>query len=174
MGSIVDLKNEIQECIKLIGIAEYELTEDEKMVFDDFFNRSSNRVIENLLERLRHVVSEDKRSAEHSTNFVPRQKFKLTTPAVKFPNSFHEHAILYYLEEKYAEKFVELGFDEIGISNPRLVGSFSNVSDELHLQYTSPDRSKFYKDTSFAYNVEVDVDVRKKEKNMELVRKMAN
>ena len=174
MGSIVALRNEIQEYIKLIGMTEYNLSDEEKMVLDEFFNRSSNRVIENLLERLRHVLSDDKRSMEFSTGFVPRKKFKLATPAVKFPNSFHEHAILYYLEEKYAEKFVELGFDQIGISNPRIVGSLATVSDDLHLQYTSPDRSKFFKDTSFAYGLEVDVDVRKIEKNKELSKKRTN
>ena len=78
MGSIVALRNEIQEYIKLIGMTEYNLSDEEKMVLDEFFNRSSNRVIENLLERLRHVLSDDKRSMEFSTGFVPRKKFKDT------------------------------------------------------------------------------------------------
>ena len=174
MGSIVAMRDEIQEYIKFIGMTEYNLSEEEKMVLDDFFNRSSNRVIENLLERLRHVLGEDKRSMEFSTSFVPRRKFKLVTPAVKFPNCFHEYDVLYYLEGKYAAKFEELGFDQIGISNPRIVNSLATIGDELHLQYTSPDRSKFYKDTSFAYGLEVDVDVRKIEKNKELAKKRAN
>lgn len=174
MGSIVAIRDEIQEYIRLLETADYNLSDEEKMVLDEFFDRSSNRVIENLLERLRHVLGEDKRSMEFSTSFVPRKKFKLVTPAVKFPNSFHEYDVLYYLEGKYAAKFEELGFDQIGISNPRIVNSLATIGDDLHLQYTSSDRNKFYKDTSFAYGLEVDVDVRKVEKNKEFSKKRAN
>lgn len=164
MGSIVAIRDEIQEYIRLLETADYNLSDEEKMVLDEFFDRSSNRVIEGLLERIRSILSDDKRQIEYHSDFVPKKKFKVATPAVKFPNSFHEHDILYYLEGKYAEKFEELGFDQIGIANPRLVSSLSSMDDGLYLQYTSANRQKFFKDTSFGYGLEVDVDVRKIDK----------
>lgn len=161
MGSIIAMRDEIQEYIRLIDMADYNLSLEDKMVLDEFFNKSSNRVIEGLLERVRCVLDDDKRQIEYHSDFVPKKKFKVATPAVKFPNCFHEHEVLYYLEGKYQEKFDEYGFDEIGISRPRLVTSLSSMGEELSLPYTSKDRSKFFKDTSFGYGLEVDVDVRK-------------
>ena len=170
MGSIVSIRDEIKEYIRSMEMIDHEISAEDKKVLDEFFERSSGRVIGSLLERLRYILSDDQKHMQFSSGFIPKKKFKLSSQAVKFPNSFHEHEILYYLESKYAEKFLEYGFDEIGISNPRLVNSLSTMDDELCLQYTSRDREKFYKDTSFTYNIEVDVDVRRLKKNKQLIK----
>lgn len=171
MGSIVTMKNDIQSCIALMSELGYTLSEEEKMVLDEFFERSSDRVITALLERFSHVVNEEKRNVEFHSEFVPKKRFKIFAPAIKFPNGFHDYEVLYYLEAKYAEKFAEWGLEEIGISNPHLVPSFGNVSDEFGLKYSAANTGRFFKDTSINYNLEVDVDYRK-EKGMQLTKKL--
>ena len=94
-------------------------------------------------------------------------------PALKFPNGFHDHEVLYYLEGKYAEKMDELGLSEIGISNPHLVPSFGSVADEFGVKYSAAHTGRFFKDTSINYNLEVDVDYRK-EKGIQLTKKKVN
>lgn len=170
MSSIVAMRDEIKEYIQLLESTGCELSEKDKKVLDEFFERSSGRVIESLLVRLSSILKDDKRQLDFGKGFVPKKKFKISSPAVKFPNSFHEHEVLYYLEGKYVEKFSEYGFDEIGISNPRIVSSLSTIGDDLYLQYTSQDRDKFFKDSSFTYGLEVDVDLRQLKKNKQLIK----
>lgn len=171
MGSIVTMKNDIQSCLELMSELGYTLSEEEKMVLDEYFERSSDRVITALLERFSYVVSDDKRNVDFHSEFVPKKRFKIFAPALKFPNGFHDYEVLYYLEGRYAEKFAELGLEEIGISNPRLVPSFGNVTDELGIKYSSANTGRFFKDTSINYNLEVDVDYRK-EKGIQLTKKI--
>lgn len=171
MGSIVTMKNDIQSCLELMSELGYTLSEEEKMVLDEYFERSSDRVITALLERFSYVVSDDKRNVDFHSEFVPKKRFKIFAPALKFPNGFHDYEVLYYLEGRYAEKFTELGLEEIGISNPRLVPSFGNVTDELGIKYSSANTGRFFKDTSINYNLEVDVDYRK-EKGIQLTKKI--
>ena len=173
MGSIVTMKNDIQSCITLMSDLGYTLSDEEKMVLDEYFERSSDRVITALLERLSHVVTEEKRNVEFHSDFNPKKRFKIFAPALKFPNGFHDHEVLYYLEGKYAEKLDELGLSEIGISNPHLVPSFGNVTDEFGVKYSAAHTGRFFKDTSINYNLEVDVDYRK-EKGMQLTKKKTN
>ena len=71
------------------------------------------------------------------------------------------------------ETSVELGLSEIGISNPHLVPSFGNVTDEFGVKYSAAHTGRFFKDTSINYNLEVDVDYRK-EKGMQLTKKKVN
>ena len=170
MGSIVSIRDEIKEYIRSMEMIDHEISAEDKKVLDEFFERSSGRVIENLLVRLSSILKDDKRQLDFGKSFVPKKKFKISSPAVKFPNSFHEHEVLYYLEGKYLEKFSEYGFDEIGISNPRIVSSLSTIGDDLYLQYTSQDRDKFFKDSSFTYGLEVDVDLRQLKKNKQLIK----
>ena len=173
MGSIVTMKNDIQSCMTLMRDLGYTLSDEEKMVLDEYFNRSSDRVITALLERLSHVVNDDKRNVDFHSEFVPKKRFKIFAPALKFPNGFHDYEVLYYLEGRYAEKFAEFGLEEIGISNPRLVPSFGSVADELGVKYSAAHTGRFFKDTSINYNLEVDVDYRK-EKGMQLTKKKVN
>ena len=171
MGSIVTMKNDIQSCMTLMRDLGYTLSDEEKMVLDEYFNRSSDRVITALLERLSHVVNDDKRNVDFHSEFVPKKRFKIFAPALKFSNGFHDYEVLYYLEGRYAEKFAEFGLEEIGISNPRLVPSFGSVADELGIKYSSANTGRFFKDTSINYNLEVDVDYRK-EKGIQLTKKL--
>ena len=171
MGSIVTMKNDIQSCLELMSELGYTLSEEEKMVLDEYFERSSDRVITALLERFSYVVNDDKRNVDFHSEFVPKKRFKIFAPALKFPNGFHDHEVLYYLEGKYAEKMDELGLSEIGISNPHLVPSFGSVADELGIKYSSANTGRFFKDTSINYNLEVDVDYRK-EKGIQLTKKL--
>lgn len=171
MGSIVTMKNDIQSCLALMSELGYTLSEEEKMVLDEYFERSSDRVITALLERFSYVVNDDKRNVDFHSEFVPKKRFKIFAPALKFPNGFHDYEVLYYLEGRYAEKFAEFGLEEIGISNPRLVPSFGSVADELGIKYSSANTGRFFKDTSINYNLEVDVDYRK-EKGIQLTKKI--
>ena len=164
MGNIIDKKNELLDYVKCLESAEYIISEEEMMILDEFFDKTNDIVISELLDKYSKAIADDKRYLLVDDGFCPKKRFKLTATAIKFPNGFHEHNILYYLEGKYADRFEELGLDEIGISNPHFVHSFSNASEKLHLSYTSPNTRKNFKDTSFAYGLEVDVDVRKKEK----------
>jgi hypothetical protein len=173
MGSIVTMKNDIQSCITLMGELGYTLSEEEKMVLDEYFERSSDRVITALLERFSHIVNDDKRNVEFHQDFLPKKRFKVFAPALKFPNGFHDYEVLYYLEGKYAEKMNEMGLDEICISNPRLVPSFGSVADEFGVKYSAANTGRFFKDTSINYNLEVDVDYRK-EKGIQLTKKKTN
>ena len=70
MGSIVTMKNDIQSCITLMSDLGYTLSDEEKMVLDEYFERSSDRVITALLERLSHVVTEEKRNVEFHSDLV--------------------------------------------------------------------------------------------------------
>lgn len=173
MGSIVTMKNDIQSCITLMRDLGYTLSDEEKMVLDDYFDKSSDRVITALLERFSTIVNEEKRNVEFHSDFVPKKRFKVFAPALKFPNSFHDHEVLYYLEGKYADKMSEMRLDEIGISSPRLVPSFGSVSDDLGIKYSAVHTGRFFKDTSINYNLEVDVDYRK-EKGIQLTKKKIN
>lgn len=173
MGSIVTMKKDIQSCITLMRDLGYTLSDEEKKVLDDYFERCGDRVITALLERLSHVVTEEKRNVESHSDFNPKKRFKIFAPALKFPNCFHDHEVLYYLEAKYTERLDELGLSEIGISNPRLVPSFGNVTDELGVKYSAAHTGRLFKNTSINYNLEVDVDYRK-EKGMQLTKKKSN
>lgn len=164
MTSIEARKTEILECIRCLEKVDYEITEADKIILDDFFDKTSDFVATEILEKLGNVLANSKRSVEHNSNFVLRSKFKLNVPAVKFPNSFHEHSVLYYLEERYADKFDELGFNQLGISNPHFIPSNSNFDESFHLSYSSSHPERFFKDTTFGYGLEVDVDVRKDKK----------
>ncbi len=169
MGSIVTMKKDIQDCLSIMRELGYTLSEEEKMVLDEFFERTSDRVITGLLERYSSVVAEGKRETEFHTDFVPKKRFKLFTPGIKFPNGFHDHEVLYYLEGKYEEKFNEWGLEDIGISHPHFVPSFGSAPDELGIKFSSYNSGRFFKDTSINYNLEVDVDYRK-EKGIQLTR----
>ena len=173
MGSIVTMKKDIQSCITLMSELGYTLSDEEKMVLDEYFERSSDRVITALLERFSYIMNEEKRNIEFHSDFIPKKKFKIFAPALKFPNGFHDHEVLYYLEGKYAEKMSEMGLEEIGISNPHLIPSFGSVDEEYGVKYSSVHTGRFFKDTSINYNLEVDVDYRK-EKGMQLTKKKFN
>ena len=171
MGSIVTMKEEIKSYLSVMRELGYTLSEEEKMVLDEFFKNTSDRVVANLLERYYSVAQDESRDVNHNSNFVPKKRFKLFSPAIKFPNSFHDHEVLYYLEGKYEEKFEEMGLQEIGISHPHFVSSFGNITDELGIKYSSHNSGRFFKDTSIGYNLEVDVDYRKEqEKGIQLIK----
>ena len=163
MDCIFNKKNEILEYVKELEMIEYSLTEEDKILLDDFFNKSCHIVLTNILDKYNKVISEDKRHINMSKPFFPKKKFKLVTPVVKFPNGYHEHNVLYYLEEKYKTLIDDFGLGDIGISNPKFIPSFSDVEGDLHLTYSDLNTRKNFRDTSFAYALEVDVDIRKKE-----------
>lgn len=164
MISIEERKTEILECIRCLEKVDYEITDSDKAILDEFFDKTNGFVINDILEKLTYVLVNNKKSVENSSNFVLKSKFKLAVPAIKFPNNFHEHTVLYYLEERYADRFDELGFNQLGISNPHFIPSNSNFGENFQLSYSSSHPERFFKDTAFGYGLEVDVDVRKNRK----------
>lgn len=157
-------KSNILDYIKLIEAREYKLTEIDKMLLDEFFDNSNELVISDILNKFQNIVLDDAKHIQSSEDYIPKKKFKISVPAIKFPNSYHEPEVLYYLEEKYNDKFIELGYDQLGICNPHFVSSHHNFGENFHLSYSSSNPRRTFKDSTFGYGLEVDVDLRKKVK----------
>lgn len=163
-------KSNILDCISLIDSRQYELTELDIALLDDFFENSNEIVIAEIFNKFKHIILDDVKHVKMYEEYIPKKKFKISVPAIKFSNSYHEPEVLYYLEGKYDEKFQELGFDQLGISNPHFVTSHHNFGEDLHLSYSSSNLKRTFRDSTFGYGLEVDVDLRKKEKEKTYIK----
>jgi len=157
------------DAVKLIKNRQFILSDSNKGLLDEFFEDSNEIVLSQIVQRFNHVVDEDKRYILSDKNYVPKKKFKVSVPVVKFPNSYHEPEILYYLEDKYQDKITDLGLDTYGITNPHLIPSHHNFEKDLHLDYSSPNSRSLFSDATFGYALEVDVDLREKEKTKKYI-----
>ena len=156
--------NELLECVDYLSSINYQFSEEDKVLLDEFFDENSEFVIESLLDKYQNIISEDYKYSKASDKNVPKRKFKFSVPGAKFSNCYHEPDVLYYLESLYEDKFEELGFDKLGISNPHFIPSHHNFGEQLHLTYTSENSRSMFKDATFGYALEVDVDIREKQK----------
>lgn len=152
-------KSNMLDGISLIEARAYELTEMDKLLLDEFFDNSNKLVISDILNKFQNVLSDEVKHIESSDDYIPKKKFKICTPAIKFSNSYHEPEVLYYLAEKYNDKFIKLGFDQLGIYNPHFVSSHHNFGEDFHLSYSSSNPKRTFKDSTFGYGLEVDVDL---------------
>ena len=150
--------------IELIKNRNFVLSDSNKVLLDEFFENSNEMVISQVVQKFNRVLSEDERYLLSDGSYIPKKKFKLAVPVVKFPNSYHEPEILYYLEDKYQEKIIDLGLDSCGFTNPHLIPSHHNFEGDLHLNYSSDNFRSLFRDATFGYALEVDIDLREKEK----------
>lgn len=135
----------------------YKFSAEEKMILDGFFSKSSDRVIENILEGIRNRLL-------GKTKHIRRRKdhFDVTSSVVIFPNSHHSNLELNYLEDCYRKKIKMLKLDEIGIIDLKIIPSQKIEKDNFYLiDYSNEKFNKKSRYLSFNYSLDAACDMEK-------------
>lgn len=156
---LIELKKQITTLIKSGAFEEdYNLTEDEKKNLDDFFEKTNMEVIEKILFKVRERLLYKKNHTKWKKN-----KFDVSTLAIIFPDCHHGSLALCYLEEKYNDKLMELGLDELGLIDCNINLSQARKQDSFYnISYSNPSKHKKNRYGINSYMLEVTFSMSKK------------
>ncbi len=142
------LKTEIAKLLETIELEQevYNYTEEEKRILDEYFEKTSDRVLENILEGIKdRLLVKDNRPRRR------KNQFNVSSPAVVFPDLHHSTLELNYLENLYRIKITDLNLDKLGIVELKIVTSQTLIKSTFYkISYSNPSKKKksknFWKD----------------------------
>ena len=134
------LKAEIENILENVELEKelYDYTEEEQKILDEYFEKTSDKVLENILEGIRDrlLVKENR----------PRRRinqFNVSSPAVVFPDLHHSTSELNYLEGLYRIKITDLNLEKLGIVDLKIVTSQAKIKSPFYqISYSNPNKMK--------------------------------
>lgn len=140
-GSKIELlKAEISSILETVELEKevYEYTEEEQKILDEYFQKTSDKVLENILEGIR-----DKLLVKENRPRRRKNQFNVSSPAVVFPDLHHSTLELNYLESLYRIKITDLNLDKLGIVDLKIVTSQAKIKSPFYqIPYSNPSKTK--------------------------------
>lgn len=134
------LKTEISKLLETVELEKevFNYTEEEKKILDEYFEKTSDRVLENILEGIKdRLLVKDNRSRRR------KNQFNVSSPAVIFPDLHHSTVELSYLENLYRIKITDLNLDKLGIVDLKIVTSQTLIKSSFYqIPYSNPSKTK--------------------------------
>lgn len=150
------LKEEISKEIHKLDERNYEISEQDKEIVNEFFKKTRYSVINNLLQAIFTRIKNSNRTEYQKRHFL------VSTCAITFKSEHYSQDIIYYLEDKYRDFIKELGLDEVGIDNVSLIkAQYRSENDFYFIDYENNKYSQKFKYSIYTYNVAFNCNLKK-------------
>lgn len=149
---LIRIKKEIINILSTEELIKYhDLSNEEIQILDEFFEKTNYEVFEKILLRIRERLC----YKEDNTTWK-KHHFNVSALAITFPDKYHSHEAISYLEEKFRRKISELELDKIGIVDCNIVRAQTSKKDSFYnISFSNPKYYMKCKYLNYSYTLEV-------------------